>query len=41
MKAMIDKKYYASLTLGFPLIRDLNGAAADDARLHFAVNAQL
>ena len=40
VRAAFAKKINASLTLGCPLIRDINGTEVSKTRLHFMVNGQ-
>lgn len=40
IKTTFKKKIYGSLTLGFPLEKDLNGSDVDSTRLHFVVSGQ-
>ena len=40
IKSTIDRKIYTSLTLGIPLIKDVNNDDIDSTRIHFMVNGQ-
>ena len=40
IKSTIDRKIYTSLTLGVPLMRDINGEEVDKTRIHFMLNGQ-
>ena len=40
IKSTIDRKIYTSLTLGIPLMRDINGDEVDKTRIHFMLNGQ-
>ena len=40
IKSTIDRKIYANLTLGVPLMRDINGEEVSKTRIHFMVNGQ-
>lgn len=40
IKSTIDRKIYTNLTLGVPLMRDINGEEVSKTRIHFMVNGQ-
>lgn len=40
IKSTIDRKIYTSLTLGIPLMRDINGDEVSKTRIHFMLNGQ-
>lgn len=40
LKSIIDQRVYTSLTLGVPLMRELNGTQVSKTRLHFMINGQ-
>lgn len=40
IKSTIDQKIYTNLTLGIPLMRELNGTQVSKTRLHFMINGQ-